>query len=66
MLLILNLQGGNSLFKKKKKKLSKQISHVELILFFPSYFMLEHTFENSNVVEICLCLTEYKFLLVAT
>lgn len=39
------------------------------LMFYPSYFMLEHTFKNVNLVEICSYstygLTEYKFLLVA-
>lgn len=64
MLPVLNLQGGDSVW----KQLSKQFSAMGL-MFYPSYFMLEHTFKNVNLVEICSYstygLTEYKFLLVA-
>jgi len=61
---VAHLRRGDSL----GKELIKQFSPVRLI-FYPSYFMLDHTFENFNCREICsystYYLAEYKFLLVA-
>lgn len=61
---VAHLQRGDSL----GKELSKQFSPMGLV-FYPSYFMLEHTFENFNLMEICSYSTyysaEHKFLLVA-